>query len=660
MSDAPTPAPDAAAVDGPDHEQDLLPHDRLAPGQRIGRFVVEQRLGEGTMGVVHAARDPALARRVAIKLVRPEIGGDPRAQDRLYREARALAKVSHPNIVTIHEVGEHRGQVFLAMEHVQGQSLRAWQESEPRSTSDVLAVYLQAGRGLAAAHAAGLVHRDFKPDNVLLDEEGRARVVGFGSLVGTPAYMSPEQLEGGAVDHRSDQFGFCVALWEALYGRHPFAAASLASLQDCVVHGRRSEPPKRSQVPAWIHRLLVRGLAVVPDDRHPSLAALLDALSRDPVVTRRRWLAVGALVLAASAGTYALAKHGGDDPGPSCEGVVDELATTWNPAHRAALGETMLATGLAHAEQTWARVGPGIDAYAAEWTAARTEACVARRDAAASERQHDLRVACLERRRAALDAIVDALGEPTHGDVDNAARAVASLPTIAACADVEALAAAIEPPEEPELAVAVEGQRQTLARARQQEVLGRYDEGRGLAQAVLDSPEAQLYTPLAAEALLSLGAIELAASHHETATEALSRAIEVGMRVDHFEVAAGAFARRIFTYGKLGRGADAVREIPLARALVERTGDDQLRWLLLHDIGTVHRELEQCVEAKQSYLGALEAMSRAHGEERFELALTLEALSGAESCLGDEGAARRAADRASAIRERVLGTRQVH
>jgi aminoglycoside phosphotransferase (APT) family kinase protein len=331
VPDVPTGVPDAGvdafantvSVSGDrDHElavvrqqiaSALFPGGSSVPTQQLGRFTVERRLGAGAMGVVYAARDPDLDRHVAIKLVRPEVGGDQKAQRRLQREAMALAKVSHPNIVAIHEVGEHRGQVFLAMEHVRGQSLRAWQERERRSTSVVLAMYVQAGRGLSAAHAAGLVHRDFKPDNVLVDDEGRARVMDFGlvrgddearrqelarwqapeepsdalltthahALVGTPAYMAPEQFQGGAADARSDQFAFCVALWEALYGERPFGGETVAQLSAHVLAGRVRPPAKGRRVPRWVRRACLRGLSLDPRQRWPSMNALVDLLAKD-------------------------------------------------------------------------------------------------------------------------------------------------------------------------------------------------------------------------------------------------------------------------------------------------------------------------------------------------------------------------------------------
>src|SRR5688572_6479502 len=305
----------------------------IPAGARIGRYVVLERIGAGQMGVVHAAYDPELDRKVAIKVLRDWQQGE-RARSRLLREAQALARLSHPNVITIYDVGTHDDRVFVAMELVTGKTLRQWMQS-PRPWREVVAVFIGAGRGLAAAHAAQLVHRDFKPDNVMVAEDARGgplnvRVMDFGlarptastrssnsdsvdvaaipvadltldgAVLGTPAYMAPEQYERGA-DARSDQFSLCVALFEALYGRRPFEGDTMAAIAFEVAQGRIQPVPPGRRVPAWVHRIVTRGLAADPDARHPSVADLVDALERDPSARRRR-IALGGLVIGAVAG----------------------------------------------------------------------------------------------------------------------------------------------------------------------------------------------------------------------------------------------------------------------------------------------------------------------------------------------------------------------
>ena len=276
---------------------------------RIGRHAILRPLGEGAMGTVYLAYDEELDRKVALKLLHGETSGGTEGRARLIREAQALARLSHPNVVQIHEIGEHQGQVFVAMEHVDGATLSAWQRAEPRPLAAILRAYHQAGEGLLAAHRAGLVHRDFKPDNVLVGLDGRVRVADFGlarrdlapaadlaatapaapvdvsataigAIVGTPAYMSPEQFRGRTADARSDIFSFCVALWEAVHGERPFAGATVHELADSVTAGRL-RPPAR-ELPARLQRALERGLAVDPDARWSTLEPLLAALAVDP------------------------------------------------------------------------------------------------------------------------------------------------------------------------------------------------------------------------------------------------------------------------------------------------------------------------------------------------------------------------------------------
>ncbi|MCA9636086.1 MAG: serine/threonine protein kinase, partial [Myxococcales bacterium] len=292
---------------------------------RIGRFVVLRPLGAGGMGQVFLAYDEALDRKVALKLLRAADWDEGRA--RLRREAQAMARVAHPNVVPIFEVGEHAGQVFLAMEYVVGVTLKEWAEAAPRGWREIVGVYLQAARGLQAAHAVDVVHRDFKPENALVssDVDGvRVRVLDFGlaalpapsdmntesdaegsldapaafatvagTVMGTPAYMAPEQHLAAPTDARTDVFAFTVALYEALYDERPFGGETFDELQRAVTTGRVQPAPAGAQVPPWLRRVLLRGLAVDPDARWPSMAALLAALSRDPERSRRRWLAAG-------------------------------------------------------------------------------------------------------------------------------------------------------------------------------------------------------------------------------------------------------------------------------------------------------------------------------------------------------------------------------
>lgn len=304
---------------------------RAADGlQRIGRYDLQGLLGAGAYGVVYRAFDPDLRRTVALKVLRPdEHSADEQRRERMVREAQAMAQLSHPNVVTVYDVGLHAGSVYIVMEHVAGGTARDFLTRGPRSTAEILDVYAKAGRGLSAAHEKGLVHRDFKPDNVLVGDDGRVRVTDFGlariaagepltaegelassldlsvtkGVIGTPSYVAPEQFAGGAADERSDQFSFCVALFAALYGRHPFRAESGLSIEELsmrVRSGMVEEIPEAERIPQ-VHALLLRGLRPNPAERLPSMAALLTALDAalaPPKQGRKRLLVAALFALA--------------------------------------------------------------------------------------------------------------------------------------------------------------------------------------------------------------------------------------------------------------------------------------------------------------------------------------------------------------------------
>ena len=295
--------------------QDALETTDLASGDLIDRYRINALLGAGGMGVVYRAHDGRLGRDVAIKVLRSDaaVGSDACRElcRRLLREARAMARLSHPNIVTVHDVATFRGRVYLVMEYVDGGTLRAWASAGARSWSERLSMLLDAGRGLAEAHAAGVIHRDFKPDNVLVSASGRvqvgdfglaldsprvdssrpaqrenchgsdaAHITGSGTIVGTPAYMAPEQHRGEPTDGRTDLFAFAVSTWEILFGRLPFPGRTALDLLHGIENGDLIEPPASTDAPAPLAQVLARALASSPEDRHASIPDLLDELER--------------------------------------------------------------------------------------------------------------------------------------------------------------------------------------------------------------------------------------------------------------------------------------------------------------------------------------------------------------------------------------------
>ncbi|MBI2898310.1 MAG: serine/threonine protein kinase [Deltaproteobacteria bacterium] len=435
----------------------------LPAGSKVGRYVVLETLGFGGMSIVYKAYDPHLDRAVAVKLLRLDStsgGSADEARVRLVREAQALAKLSHPNIVAVHDVGTFGDDVFVAMEFVAGPTLAEWCRDEGRSIEQILEAYRGAGRGLAAAHAAGLVHRDFKPDNVIVGSDGRPRVLDFGlaraagpaggdakdhpdghqtggsATVGTPAYMAPEQHGGGTVDGRTDQFSFCVALWEAVHRRSPFSGSTVEEIAAAVTEGRVSPPPADGRAPGWLRPVLMRGLAVTPSDRFATMEALLGALDRGPRA-RRRVIAVAmaAAVLAVGGAAFWSAAGGRD----ACGGGQDRLAGVWDPAVKAAVRASFLSSGRKQAPATYSRVSRVLDGQAAEWAAMHRASCEARRSGRQDDRATALRSACLEERRAEMSELTGKLARADGRMVDRAVHAVFELASVEACGDARAL-----------------------------------------------------------------------------------------------------------------------------------------------------------------------------------------------------------------------------
>jgi eukaryotic-like serine/threonine-protein kinase len=441
------------------HERMFGSADRVT----IGRFEVIGRLGAGAMGVVYAARDPRLDRDVALKVLRGEHRAG-EAAARLLREAKALARLRHPHVVTILEIGTHDDGLFIAMDRVEGQTLRAWLRDAP-PWPRIVDVFVQAGRGLAAAHAADLVHRDFKPDNVLVDQQGQAKVVDFGlardgglagishersledtepgdltrtgALVGTPAYMAPEAFRGDS-DARSDQFSFCASLYEALYGVRPFTGPTGLLLLEAIERGQLEKPLVGHSAPKWLRRIVVRGLAADPAHRFESMEALLTAIEERQ---RRRsafmigGTGLGGLVLGGLA-VSASALGQGDD---RCKHAALAMNDVWSDSQRASTRQAFVTTGVGYADETWHRVERTLDGYAQAWAAMRISSCTATQRGEQSDSLHDLRMTCLDRRLHAVRSMLELFAEADRDLVARAVETVRGLPQLEPCTDEHAL-----------------------------------------------------------------------------------------------------------------------------------------------------------------------------------------------------------------------------
>jgi tetratricopeptide (TPR) repeat protein/predicted Ser/Thr protein kinase len=620
----------------------------LEPVQ-VGRFVLLERLGQGGMGVVYGAYDPKLDRRVALKLLHARAGHGERGHARLVGEARALARLSHPNVVPVHDVGVIGDKVFLVMEHVAGRTLRAWAAETSRSWREVLAAYAQAGRGLAAAHAVGIVHRDFKPDNALMGDDGRVRVVDFGLArhrpgedmsrqedaqdagqhaperprepagaapmqSGTPAYMAPEQFAGAAVGPAADQFSFCVALYEGLYGQKPFEGVSMAELADNMRAGRLRELPRESRVPAWVHAALCRGLAPDAGERHAGMNALVAELSRDPDRTRRRWLVAITIAALVAVAIYSFARgHAGVVE--VCQGGPAELARTWNQERRDRVAHALRSTGRAYADTIAPRVLSGLDRYGEAWTAMRHEACMSHQRGEQSSDMLDWRMRCLDGRLLALDQALAVIEEIDARSLGHVAQIVEGLPSIPYCADAEAFAAEVPPPGDPALAARVEELRSRLRRVDALERAGRYPEALAAARAMASEAEALQYGPVEAEALLAEGrsAMMIRPAAFADAIAPLRRAAEIGIEHHVWALAVEALARRFYVQALLAENPAEIQGlIPVAVAMSKQVADRGFaRTLLLNNIGAVYMAQGDRERARRYFEQALEELERA-------------------------------------------------
>jgi tetratricopeptide (TPR) repeat protein/predicted Ser/Thr protein kinase len=611
--------------------------DEDSPPPAIGRFRIDARLGSGGMGVVYAAHDPTLDRPVALKVLHAT--GDA-ARKRVLHEARALARLSHENVIGVYEAEALGDDVYIAMERVDGASLRDYLRAESRGVAAIVRLFAQAGSGLAAAHAAGMVHGDFKPENALVDASGRVKVVDFGlaragdgpadggdapaadptvsrtgSLAGTPAYMAPEQLAGEPVGAAADQFALCVALWEAVHGQRPFAGDTAAELGRCVRAGELREPRRRGAAPAWLDRALRRGLRVDPGERFSSMTALVDELTADRGARRRRWLAAAAgAALLAAGGAIAVAVVGRGGASP-CDAGPSRFAEVWNGERANAVRASFGATGRTHAANVADRVIAELDAYGASWTAMHRDACEAthvRREQSGAAL--DLRMRCLDRRRGEVRALVDLV----TGDVDptalgDAVTAVYALPDVAACADVDALAELVPPPEDAELRARVDALRARLDEIDALRKLGRVDKALELARAADGDAAPMPYAPVRAEAAYRLSQSLLDAGDAAAAEDALRRAVEAGTAARDDALVARSWIDLIYAVGYDGARTD--EGLALAEraelALTRAGNDDVLRAALASHLGSVLQRAGRFDEALARYEQALALRDRA-------------------------------------------------
>lgn len=659
---------------------------------RIGRYRLVHRLGAGAMGEVHLAFDDELDRPIAIKLVHAHLA-DPRSTARLRVEARALARLAHANVVHVYEVGEHDGRTYLAMERIEGGSLRDWIGTRPGPRwEQVLAAYLDAGRGLAAAHRAGVIHRDFKPDNVLRGVDGRVAVVDFGlaalelgdtapsepaperedeawhgvapthdrtsEIAGTPAYMPAEQFRGHA-DARADQFALCVSIYEGLWGRRPFPRRTLEE----VLHGHAdwepAEPP-RGAVAGWLWPILRRGLQVEPEQRWRDVDELLAAIEAGLARPRRRRRVAMSGLAALGVGLLSGVSVAWWSAAPSvdeCAAMERELDDTWAADERTQLGERFAhagaAAGMAWLADSEASVVAGLDRWRARWLEARDALCRAR--AGGDPVVLDRLGRCLERHRSAAQALVTVLlrGEPLA--LREAPEAVLHLEDPQAC---EREARQGGPPEPPAAAASdVQQVRELLALAEAEQLTGRIEAAWAGALPLEARAHALGHAPLTAEVQQVLGRIALARGRSEEGLERLEQAADVAEATHHDRVVASSWRHMAMVAATeapdLAAGRRSLRR---AEAASSRLGLDAGTAARLDSIrgnlSLLADELDVAVEQLQTAEAAL--------AEQGDLLYASHAASNLGTALlerGEVGAALAAFERALAQRERVFGPR---
>ncbi len=664
------------------------------PGQILaGRYMVFDYLGSGGMGVVLAAYDTRLDRRVALKLLRPEESSNTTVHDgeaRLVREAQAMARLNHPHVVSVYDAGSlEDGSLFIAMEYVEGQTLRRWREQQPRPWREVLKLYLAAGRGLSAAHAAGLIHRDFKPDNVLVGDDGRVRVMDFGlarpahgtthdeepvtppsseafnseitatgALLGTPRYMAPELVRGEAAGVRSDLYAFCVSLYEALYGQLPFPDQNMLEYTRARREGRITPPPAQSEVPAWVTRTVLHGLEADPLQRPASIDEVLAALEEDPAARRRdRNRVLGAAlagVVLAGIAIWGWVRQGAQES--VCSRVERRLVGVWDPEVKTRVNEAMLATGVSYAQATSERVSTALDGYVDRWVQQGTELCEAEQSKQLP-RLAALREFCLERRLSRLRATTELLVRGADKELlEKAVQAVYSLPPLEDCVDDKALTAAVPLPENPDERAQVQALLEQVDRAEALLGTGKYKEGLAAGEALLKQVEQVNHAPLRGQVLFLVARLKEALGDYPGAEKLAHQALTFAADGKDLVLMSRTLS---FVTGVTGVRLKQLQQaemlVPVVRAVARSSGDSltqaqafsQLGWLLLN--------LGKYPEAWESHSQALELRQKALGPEHPDVATSISNLASVAWWMGRYDEAVEKAELAVTLQAKALG-----
>jgi hypothetical protein len=644
-----------------------------AAGATVGRYRLLRLVGRGGIGEVWAAHDPELDRNVAIKILRGDTYVDDVDSARLLREARAIANLTHPNVVAMYDVGTAAGRVFLAMELVDGETLAAWLDRAGRTLDEIVRVFVMAGRGLGAAHRAGIIHRDFKPQNVMVAADGGVRVTDFGlaargggkndprltrigSILGTPIYMAPEQLRGEPVDARADQFGFCVALYEALYGERPFPGSSFSELRAAVLAGRPRPAPATTRVPGRLRAVLLRGLAVDREGRFPDMDALLAALiaaARGGGHQAKRLAILGAAAFTVAAASALGWRHlRAPRASNACSDVRARLASAWpmtdDDGRRHDVHAAFLASAVPDALRRYDCTAAALDAYASAWATAAAQSCEAAVGGQAPPRAGSAlqTSACLDQRLTELDALTEVLAHSDAGVVRKAIDAALSLPPVALCNDAAALRAQVLPPETPALRVRVDGLQDRLLRLRAMAAAGQDWQALQPIGALLGEVRAAGYAPLLAETLLVSARIR-SPFDPEGAVPLYEEAFDRSRAIHNDLSAAEAAIQLCAIVGAVQHKFEAGdRWAHTAEELVERGHQDRLRARLLANRAALNAARGRWRLAAADLSAAVAASEQTPGPAPPQLAAALVSLARADLALGAPDQALDASSRA--------------
>jgi len=657
--------------------------------ERAGRFQLRRRLGHGAMGIVYAGYDETLDRKVAIKFIDARRAQSEHARARMLREAQAMARLSHPGVVQVYEAGEEGGRVFIAMELVDGQTLREWFASEARVSGwqEVLSRFVKIAAGLAAAHEAGVVHRDFKPDNVLLTRDGQPKVADFGlagfgpaerepdasdslpdnvdltstgSFLGTPRYMAPEQHLRRAADAKSDQFSFCVALWEGLFGERPYSGATPAILADRVTRGERRAPPTSVNVPTWLTKVCERGLAVEPDQRWSSMTALLDAIRRGQATTRRK--RIGVLVAVALLGTVGVfAAAAGDEARriSNCEAVAsDERDTLWSDEIRHSASDGILGSGWRAAQVAADKALPRLDVQADALAKHREQSCLF---TTVDKRWQEATMAkatwCLDGHALALAALARQLEGADEQIAQEAVMAAAGLGNVASCIDEASLARSPPPPDANDRE-ALRNVRKRIADANAAESAGKYELGLATARQARTLSQALGWPPLMASAREVEARLLNRLGRHPAAESAAVDAYMLASEAGAWRVAASAATELVYGVGyrqsRFAEGRTWARHAEVAASLAG--GPHALASaLLLGHRGLLERAAGEYSQAQELHEQALAVTQDAAGVGHPATAASLSNLGAVHEKMGEYAKAKAVHERTLKLRTEALG-----